>query len=130
MAWYNQERLHEALGYVPPAEYEAALTGTSHPVSQPSRASHASWNKTRGTSVLLVVAVCVQVHPSRARVSAAFVPTMCPADGIQLARGGCASCPDGMVMSVWPDRSGINCDYRQARPTWPPITSTLLADVQ
>ena len=24
--WYNEERLHEALGYVPPAEYEAALT--------------------------------------------------------------------------------------------------------
>lgn len=36
--WYNQERLHEALGYVPPAEYEAALTGTSHPASQPTPA--------------------------------------------------------------------------------------------
>lgn len=28
----------EALGYVPPAEYEAALTGTSHPASQPTPA--------------------------------------------------------------------------------------------
>jgi transposase InsO family protein len=36
--WYNQERLHEALGYVPPAEYEAALTGTSHPASRPTPA--------------------------------------------------------------------------------------------
>ena len=38
VAWYNQERLHEALGYQSPAEYEAALTGTSHPASQPTPA--------------------------------------------------------------------------------------------
>ncbi len=28
--WYNQECLHEALGYQVPGQYEAALTGTSH----------------------------------------------------------------------------------------------------
>nr|WP_232016816.1 IS3 family transposase [Gordonia insulae] len=33
--WYNNQRLHEALGYVPPAEYEATLTGASHP-SEPA----------------------------------------------------------------------------------------------
>ncbi|PBJ36928.1 IS3 family transposase [Mycobacterium avium] len=38
VAWYNQERRHEALGYLPPAEYEAALTGTSHTASQPTPA--------------------------------------------------------------------------------------------
>jgi putative transposase len=38
VTWYNQERLHEALGYQSPAEYAAALTGTSQPVSQPTPA--------------------------------------------------------------------------------------------
>ena len=38
VAWYNQERLHEALGYQSPAEYEATLTGASHPASQPTPA--------------------------------------------------------------------------------------------
>jgi putative transposase len=35
VTWYNQERLHEALGYFPPAEYEAALTPHTLRVSQP-----------------------------------------------------------------------------------------------
>ena len=29
--WYNNERLHESLGYVPPTEHEASMTGASHP---------------------------------------------------------------------------------------------------
>ena len=29
--WYNHQRLHEALGYQPPAEYEASLAAASHP---------------------------------------------------------------------------------------------------
>jgi putative transposase len=32
--WISQERLREAVGYFIPAEYEAALTGASHPASQ------------------------------------------------------------------------------------------------
>ncbi len=38
VAWYNQERLHEALRYRTPAEYEATLTGASQPASQPTPA--------------------------------------------------------------------------------------------
>jgi putative transposase len=38
VAWYNQERLHEALCYRTLAEYEAAPTGTSHRASQPTSA--------------------------------------------------------------------------------------------
>lgn len=36
VAGYTQERLHEALGYQTPAEYEAALRAASHPASQPT----------------------------------------------------------------------------------------------
>lgn len=43
--WYNQECLHEALGYRSQAEYEAALTGTSHPASQPTPALAPTRNK-------------------------------------------------------------------------------------
>ena len=38
VAWYNEERLHEALGYRTPAEYEAALKAASQPASQPTPA--------------------------------------------------------------------------------------------
>jgi putative transposase len=38
VAWYNQNRLHEALGYRSPAEYEAALTAASPTASQPTPA--------------------------------------------------------------------------------------------
>ncbi|PRC62690.1 IS3 family transposase, partial [Mycobacterium sp. ITM-2017-0098] len=38
VAWYNQNRLHEALGYRSPAEYEAALTAASPAASQPTPA--------------------------------------------------------------------------------------------
>ncbi|WP_261769086.1 MULTISPECIES: IS3 family transposase, partial [unclassified Rhodococcus (in: high G+C Gram-positive bacteria)] len=29
--WYNHQRLHEALGYMPPAEYETTLIDISQP---------------------------------------------------------------------------------------------------
>lgn len=38
VACYNRERLHGALGYLTPAEHEAALTGTSPTASQPTPA--------------------------------------------------------------------------------------------
>lgn len=65
---------------------------------------------------------CALLFPASAGVTAAFAPAVCPAGGVRLAGGTCANCPDGMVATVWPDRSGINCDYHQARP---PISSPL-----
>lgn len=65
---------------------------------------------------------CVLLFSASAGVAAASGPAACPAGGTQLAGGACAKCPDGMVTTVWPDRTGIDCDYRQARP---PISSPL-----
>jgi len=48
VTWYIQERLHEALGYVLPAEHEAALTGTSHTASQPTPALATEWEQNLG----------------------------------------------------------------------------------
>lgn len=36
--WFNHQRLHENLGYVPPVEYEAAYYAASHHASQPAPA--------------------------------------------------------------------------------------------
>ncbi len=36
--WVAWERLHEAFGYHSPAKYKAAISGASHPVSQPTPA--------------------------------------------------------------------------------------------
>jgi putative transposase len=33
--WYNENRLHSSLGYVPPIEYEAQLHGTTCPPQLP-----------------------------------------------------------------------------------------------
>jgi putative transposase len=38
VAWYNQNRLHQALGYRSPAEYQDALKAASRPASQPTPA--------------------------------------------------------------------------------------------
>lgn len=66
-------------------------------------------------------------RPTITGASGASAPTACPADAVQLAGGSCAKCPDGMATIVWPDRSGINCEYHQARP---PISSSPLTDVR
>ncbi|MFE1047605.1 integrase core domain-containing protein [Streptomyces olivaceus] len=34
ITWYNEERLHSALDYVPPAEYEEALWRSQEQTSQ------------------------------------------------------------------------------------------------
>ncbi len=34
ITWYNEERLHSALGYVPPAEYEQDYRRSQEPAPQ------------------------------------------------------------------------------------------------
>lgn len=65
---------------------------------------------------------CVLLLSASAGVAAASGSAACPVGGFQLSGGACVKCPDGMVTTVWPDRTGIDCDYRQARP---PISSPL-----
>jgi putative transposase len=53
--WYNEERLHSVLDYVPPAEYEQAFWQSQEHTSQ------SAWNKitglyeTRGSSLDIMI---------------------------------------------------------------------------
>lgn len=47
----NEQRLHEALWYVPSAEYEAAVTGISHSRASPTWHLQPTRNSTWGSAV-------------------------------------------------------------------------------
>lgn len=68
-----------------------------------------------------------RVPPTIAAASSASASSACPEDSVQLVGGSCAKCPDTMATVIWPDRSGVNCEYRQARP---PISSSPLTGVR
>ncbi|MEV5887333.1 integrase core domain-containing protein [Streptomyces sp. NPDC052020] len=51
ITWYNEERFHSALDYVPPAEYEQAFWRSQEQVPQSARTIKIGLYETRGSSV-------------------------------------------------------------------------------
>ncbi|MFH9355556.1 integrase core domain-containing protein [Kitasatospora sp. NPDC017646] len=50
VAWYNSERLHSALGYIPPDEYEQAYWASLEPVPQTAWSHDRGLHETRDSS--------------------------------------------------------------------------------